>query len=124
MGQILVCSCRNCGYTPKNIYLGSGRMRGPSYFPALDSETKTVVQIDTKHLVKLIDRKELVINGDELDRLKNEGKIPYFVKGMYKKRLFSGKPISTEPTYLQSKSNLCPKCDKYKLAFVSGGMFD
>lgn len=99
-------------------------MRGPSYFPALDSETKTVVQIDTKDLVKLVDMKELIINKNELDRLKNEGKTPYFVHGMYKKRLFNDRPISNAPVYLQSKSNLCPQCDKFGLSFEVGGMFD
>jgi hypothetical protein len=124
MGQIIECSCDKCGYSKKHLFLGSGKTRGHSYFPSLDSKSKSVVQIDTSDLIELVDRRALVVNMNELNRLKDDGKTPYFVKGMYKKRLFSGKPISTAPLYLQSKSNLCPNCNKFKLTFLFGGLFD
>ena len=124
MGQILNCHCDNCKYSRKELYLGSGMRRGKSHFPALDTKSKTVIQIDTNDLVKLIDLKELRINVEELIRLREEGKIPYFVKTMFKKRLLSRRPISPAPLYLQSKSNLCPKCGRYKLEFEFVGLFD
>jgi hypothetical protein len=124
MGKILNCHCDNCKYSRKELYLGSGMRRGKSHFPAFDAQSKTVVQIDTSDLVQLIDLKELRINKEELNRLQEEGKIPYFVKTMFKKPLFSGRPISEAPLYLQSKSNLCPKCNRYKLEFEFVGLFD
>ncbi len=119
MGKITRMSyCTKCGYSKKNLYLGSGMIRQHSYFPALDTKHKSVVHIDTSNLVDLVDSKEFIIDLAELDRLKEEGKIPYFVKGMFKKkRLVRENSISDDALYLQSKHNLCPKCNKYALSF-------
>ena len=73
----------------------------------------------------LVNSKEYIIDLVELERLKEEGKIPYFVKGMFKKkRLVREKSISDDPLYLQSRHNLCPKCNKYSLSFEFVGLFD
>ena len=125
MGKILECRCAKCGYSRKNLYLGSGMFPGPSYFPAFDSKHKSVVQIDTNHFVELVDSKEFMIDLAELESLKEQGKIPYFVRGMFKKRrLFKEESISDAPLHLQSKHNLCPRCNKYSLSFEPVGLFD
>ena len=124
MGKILECRCNHCKYSVKKLFLGSGKMRGKGYFPAFDSRTKSVVQIETDKLVEIVDQKELVINADVLNAYKKEDKTPYFDKGMFRWRLFSGKPISGSPLYLQSKFNRCPQCNRYRLRFEFVGLFD
>jgi hypothetical protein len=124
MGLILDCKCENCNYSKKDIFLGSGMTPGISYFPAFDSHSYTVTQIDTGDLVEIVDKMNLVIKTAEVNKLKDLGKVPYFVKGMFKKGIRTGKPISTSPLYLQRKKNYCPKCGKYKLTFFNVGVFD
>jgi hypothetical protein len=125
MGKIIECYCKKCRYSKKNLFLGSGMVQGHSYFPALDSNRNSVVQLDTNNYVDLVDSKEFLIDLAELERLKDEGKIPYFVKGMFKKRrLFGEGSISDSPLRLQSNHNLCPKCGKFSLSFEFVGLFD
>jgi len=125
MGKIIECHCTKCGYSKKNLYLGSGMVQGYAYFPALDSKHKTVIHIDTSLFVDLVDSKEFSIDLAELERLNEEGKIPYFVRGMFKKkRLVKVKSISDTPLHLQSKYNLCPRCGKFSLSFEDVGLFD
>ncbi len=124
MGRILECKCENCNYSKKEIFLGSGMIQGISYFPAFDSHNNIVTEIDTGDLVEIVDKMNLVIKSAEVNKLRDLGKVPYFVKGMFKKGLSTGGPISTSPLYLQRKKNYCPKCGKYKLSFKEVGLFD
>jgi len=124
MGQILECKCDNCNYSKKDIYLGYGMTPGFFYFPALDIRNKTVIQIDIIDLVEAVERSNLIIMSARVKELKGDGKIPYFVKGMFKKGLIKDIPISSSPLTLQRKNNYCPKCGKYKLSFAEIGLFD
>src|SRR5579863_4437976 len=99
MGQILDCNCENCGYRKKELLLGNGENREYYYFPAFDSKRKTEVQIDISALVEEFDQKDSIINIDGLNELKEKGKIPYFVKGMYKRTKLIGEPISSASLY-------------------------
>lgn len=124
MGQILDCKCDNCNYSKKEILLGYGMIPGSSYFPALDFKKKTIIQIDINDLVEVVERRNLIIISAKVNRLKGDGKIPYFVRGMFKKKLLKDDSISTAPLYLQRKNNYCPKCGKYRLTFREVGVFD
>jgi hypothetical protein len=124
MGQILQCKCDNCNYTRKDIYLGSGMTPGIFYFPALDLQSKKVIHIDINDFVEVVERRNLTITSAYLNKLEGDGKIPYFVKGMFKKGLIKDIPISSSPLTLQRKNNYCPKCGKYKLSFAEIGLFD
>ncbi len=124
MGQILECTCDNCNYKKKDILLGSGMVPGIFYFPALDFHNNTVTEIEINDLVEVVEKWNLVIITAKVKKLKGDGKIPYFVKGMFKKGLIKDIPITTSPLYLQRKNNYCPKCEKYKLKFAEIGLFD
>jgi hypothetical protein len=124
MGQILECKCDNCKYSKKDIYLGYGMVPGIFYFPALDLHSKKVIYIDIIDLAEVVERRHLTITSAKVNKLKGDGKIPYFVKGMFKKGLIKDIPISSSPLYLQSKNNYCPKCGKYRLKFAEIGLFD
>jgi hypothetical protein len=124
MGQILECKCDNCNYRKKDILLGYRMNPGYFYFPALDFHNNTVTEIEINDLVEVVERWNLVIMSARVGKLKGDGKVPYFVKGMFKKRLIKDIPISTSPLYLQRKNNYCPKCGKYKLSFAEIGLFD
>ena len=124
MGQILECKCDNCNYTKKEILLGSGMIPGSSYFPALDFQKKTIIEIDINDLVEVVERRNIDIISARVKELKGDGKVPYFVKGMFKKKLIKDIPISTAPLYLQRKNNYCPKCGRYKMTFKEVGVFD
>ena len=53
-------------YSKKYLF-GIRKNERPVLFSGVNSETKTLVQIDTKDLVnKLVDMKELIINKNEL----------------------------------------------------------
>jgi hypothetical protein len=124
MGQILECKCDNCNYSGKDIYLGYGMTPGFFYFPALDLQSKKVIHIDINDFVEVVERRNLTITSANMNKLEVDGKIPYFVKGMFKKGLIKDIPISYSPLYLQRKNNYCPKCGKYKLSFAEIGLFD
>ena len=124
MGQILECKCDNCNYSKKEIFLGYGMDPGYYYFPALDFHNKTVTDIEINDLLEVAERWNLAIISAKVIKLKSDGKIPYFVKGMFKKGLIKDIPISTSPLYLQRKNNYCPKCEKYRLTFNNVGLFD
>jgi hypothetical protein len=124
MGQILECTCDNCNYSKNEIYFGYGMEPGYFYFPALDFHNNTVTEIEINDLVEVVEKWNLVIISAKLRKQKGGGKIPYFVKGMFKKRLIKDIPISTSPLYLQRKNNYCPKCGKYRLTFSNVGLFD
>ncbi len=124
MGQILECKCDNCNYSKKEIFFGYGMNPGYYYFPALDLQNNTVTEIDINDLVEVVERRNLNIISARVKELKGDGKIPYFVKGMFKKGLIKDIPISTTPLYLQRKNNYCPKCEKYRLTFNNVGLFD
>jgi hypothetical protein len=124
MGQILKCRCDNCNYSKKDILLGSGMLPGIFYFPALDFHNNTVTEIEINDLVEVVEKWNLVIITAKVKKLKGDGKVPYFVKGMFKKRLIKDIPISSSPLYLQTKNNYCPKCGKYRMNFAEIGLFD
>jgi hypothetical protein len=127
MGSILSCTCKNCQYNEGKIYFGSGRRQGGgNFFPACNFNENKVVHIDISPLYEIEDRKRIKLKADMITKTEQEGIVPYFSKKLYKKRLFlfTGKIISKEPLYLQSKFNFCPACKKYRLAFTEGGFFD
>ncbi len=124
MGQILECKCDNCNYSKKDIFLGSGMLPGIFYFPALDLHSKKVTHIEINDFVEVVERRNLTITSANVNKLEGDGKIPYFVKGMFKKGLIKDIPISYRPLYLQRKNNYCPKCGKYRMSFKEIGLFD
>ena len=97
---------------------------GFSIFLRLDLHSKNVIHIDINDFVEVVERRNLTITSANLNKLEGDGKIPYFVKGMFKKGLIKDIPISYRPLYLQRKNNYCPKCGKYRLKFAEIGLFD
>ena len=97
---------------------------GIFYFPALDLHSKKVIYIDIIDLAEVVERRHLTIISAKVNKQQGDGKIPYFVKGMFKKGPIKDIPISSSPLYLQRKNNYCPKCGKYKLKFAEIGLFD
>jgi len=97
---------------------------GIFYFPALDLQSKKVIHIDINDFIEVVERRNLTITSANINKLEGDGKIPYFVKGMFKKGLIKDIPISYSPLYLQRKNNYCPKCGKYRLTFKEVGVFD
>ncbi len=97
---------------------------GFSIFQPLIFIIKQSFEIDINDLVEVVERRNLIIISAKVNKLKGDGKIPYFVKGMFKKGLIKDIPITNSPLYLQRKNNYCPKCGKYRMKFAEIGLFD
>jgi hypothetical protein len=101
-------------------------MAGPEvyYFPACDLRNKRVISVDLGYSVDV--NVEFLRLDKETSGLSNKNILPYHDKRLYKNG-FSNPPgeiIQHEPDYLQSKSNYCPKCEKFTLEFIQVGLFD
>jgi hypothetical protein len=107
------------------LLLGVGGA-GPEYFyfPGCDFGKKRVVDI---HIPYGIGLDEIHFSLELKDSKANmSAVIPYYYNELCKKNPNhqSGVILYKEPNYLQSKSNYCPKCEKFTLEFKEVGLWD
>jgi hypothetical protein len=123
MGVILSCSCQNCKYSKKEIFLGQGMLQGHFYFPCYNAKKSIVENVDIFNYLEI---RELILveyENQSLEKLKVKDRYPYFLKTMFKRGKEKGKILNKSPR-LQSNLNYCPKCKEYMLNFTEDGLFD